>query len=289
MEHQTINAYGNEYKLDEYGFDWLLHHEFAHEWFGNQLTNDDWDGMWLHEGFGAYMQPLYTQWLSGDMAYHARLFNTRKGGLRNRVPIVSGRTQCEHIAYHPDFGPGSDIYSKGSLVLHTLRYLIGDDAFFEATRRLVYGRPDPKPGNFVPRTANTRDFQRAVNEAAGGDYAWFFDVYFYDAALPELVVERDGLGLSIGWKAPGGKPFPMPVEVSFNGETRKLDLSQGPAHVAASRDDVVIVDPRSKLLRVLPELDAWRATQEPRKARRQRPVDPADPCLATAASTPTAP
>jgi aminopeptidase N len=59
MEHQTINAYGNEYKKDVYGFDWLLQHEFAHEWFGNQLTNLDNDDMWLHEGFGTYMQPLY--------------------------------------------------------------------------------------------------------------------------------------------------------------------------------------------------------------------------------------
>ena len=45
MEHQTINAYGNEYKKSEYGYDWLLQHEFAHEWFGNQLTNKDWDDM----------------------------------------------------------------------------------------------------------------------------------------------------------------------------------------------------------------------------------------------------
>ena len=63
MEHQTINAYGNDYKPAPEGFDWLLQHEFSHEWFGNQLTNADWDDMWLHEGFGSYMQPLYAQWL----------------------------------------------------------------------------------------------------------------------------------------------------------------------------------------------------------------------------------
>jgi aminopeptidase N len=282
MEHQTINAYGNEYKLDEYGFDWLLHHELAHEWFGNQLTNDDWDHLWLHEGFGGYMQPLYTQWLHGDMAYHARLYNTLKQGLRNRVPIVSGRTQCEHIAYNPQYGPASDIYAKGSLVLHTLRSLIGDKAFFEATRRLVYGTPDPKPGNFRPRLANTRDFQKAVNESTGKDYAWFFDVYFYEAALPELLVDRDGMGLLIGWKAPAGRPFPLPVEVSVDGELRIVDLSNGPARVEATRDAVVVIDPSSKILRAQPYLDDWRATQEPRRARRQRPIDPNDRCLATA-------
>ncbi|WP_242007631.1 M1 family metallopeptidase, partial [Luteimonas cucumeris] len=61
MEHQSINAYGNEYAKDEFGYDELLQHEFAHEWFGNQLTNTSWDDMWLHEGYGSYMQPLYLQ------------------------------------------------------------------------------------------------------------------------------------------------------------------------------------------------------------------------------------
>lgn len=279
MEHQTINAYGNEYKLDEYGFDWLLHHEFAHEWFGNQLTNSDWDDMWLQEGFGAYMQPLYTQWLHGDMAYHARLFAQRKG-LRNRFPLVSGKTQCEHVVYLPDHGPGGDIYAKGSLVLHSLRDLLGDRAFFEAIRRLVYGRPDPKPGDFRPVTASTRDFQRAVKEATGADYAWFFDVYIFQAELPELIVERDDAGLDLSWKVANGRPFPMPVEVALNGSVKVLDLSAGRARVAAGRDDVVVVDPASKVLRALPHLDAWQATQEPRKPRRQRPIEPNDPCLA---------
>jgi aminopeptidase N len=66
MEHQTINAYGNKYVKTPYGYDDLLQHEFAHEWFGNQLTNGDWDDMWLHEGLGSYMQPLYMQYLHGD-------------------------------------------------------------------------------------------------------------------------------------------------------------------------------------------------------------------------------
>lgn len=280
MEHQTVNAYGNEYKRDEYGFDWLLQHEFAHEWFGNQLTNSDWDDMWLHEGFGAYMQPLYTQWLHGDMAYLARLFEQRKS-VRNTFPIVSGRTQCEHIVYHPEHGPGGDIYVKGSLVLHALRSLIGDAVFFDATRRLVYGTPTPKPGEFKPRTASTPDFIADVNAAASRDLQWFFDVYLYQAALPDLVESRDDQGLTLRWKVPGEKPFPMPVEVRVNGVVQTLDLTSGSARIAATRDDVVIVDPASKLLRAAPHLDAWQQSQTAKKPRRVTPVDAADPCLPT--------
>jgi aminopeptidase N len=90
MEHQTINAYGNKYAKTAYGYDELLQHEFAHEWFGNQLTNADWDDMWLHEGLGSYMQPLYMQYLRGDQEYFASLMQQR-AAVRNKAPIVSGK------------------------------------------------------------------------------------------------------------------------------------------------------------------------------------------------------
>ena len=189
MEHQTINAYGNDYRKSEAGYDWLLQHEFAHEWFGNQLTNVDWDDMWLHEGFGTYMQPLYLQWLRGDMEYMAALMRMRST-LMNRHPIVSGRSMEEGDVYDAERGPGNDIYYKGALMLHTLRALIGDDAFFRATREIVYGTDTPKPGAFKPRYATTSDFVAIVNRITGKDMGWFFDVYLRSAQLPELVVAR---------------------------------------------------------------------------------------------------
>ncbi|MFX8195632.1 M1 family aminopeptidase, partial [Acinetobacter baumannii] len=69
MEHQTINAYGNDYAKAPEGFDWLFQHEFAHEYFGNQLTAANWDDYWLHEGYGTYMQPLYGRWREGEARY----------------------------------------------------------------------------------------------------------------------------------------------------------------------------------------------------------------------------
>lgn len=85
MEHQTNNAYGNGYKLDGKGYDWLLQHELAHEWLGNQLTNADWDDMWLHEGFGTYMQcRSAARWLNGERAMQAE--PDHAGSLANRFP-----------------------------------------------------------------------------------------------------------------------------------------------------------------------------------------------------------
>ena len=61
MEHQTINGYGEQYKRGKHGFDQLLHHELAHEWFGNVMTHARPEDSWLHEGYAAYMQSVYAE------------------------------------------------------------------------------------------------------------------------------------------------------------------------------------------------------------------------------------
>ena len=256
MEHQTINAYGNEYKLSEYGYDWLLQHEFAHEWFGNQLTNVNWDDMWLHEGFGSYMQPLYGQYLRGDAAYYAQLHGQRTS-LANKYPVVSGKPMLEEAVYDKEHGPGNDIYAKGSVMLHSLRELIGDEAFFAATRRLVYGTDQPRPGNFAPRYTSTGDIIDIVNDVTGKDYRWFFDVYLYSAALPELVATRDAEGLALRWKTAGDKPFPMPVDVrvgGVDGDVVTVAMTGGTGHVDLPDDAVYTLDPHSRVLRALPHI-----------------------------------
>lgn len=247
MEHQTINAYGNEYKKDEFGFDWLLQHEFAHEYFGNQVTNDNWDHMWIHEGLGSYMQPLFAQYLSGDVAYMTYLNNQRKG-LINTHPIVSNKLMEVEQVYERGVGPALDIYYKGSWIMHTLRNLIGDDAFFSAVRELVYGTDQPKPGNFTTIYRNTQDFIEIVNRRTGKDFSWFFDVYLYQPKLPKLVETRTEDTVTFSWNSPQNLPFPMPLEVSVNGEVQVLDITS-PNTITVTPFDVVIADPNSKVLR----------------------------------------
>jgi len=265
MEHQTLNAYGNRYRKNGYGYDSLLQHEFAHEWFGNQLTNADWDDMWLHESFGTYMQPLYSQYLNGDMDYFSWLHELRLK-LRNRHPIVSGSSRAEEQVYSETEGPGQDIYNKGALMLHTLRQLIGDQAFFDSIRRLVYGRPDPRPGNFGPRYATTNDYIAIVDQVTGCDLRWFFDVYLRDAALPALETRRDGDVLKLHWKVPHDRPFPMPVEVQVGNTVHTLPMRDGNGQLQVPAGSLLIVDPRSKLLRELPHVAAYQQWMKQQRA-----------------------
>ena len=253
MEHQTINAYGNDYKKADSGYDWLLQHEFAHEWFGNQLTHRDWDDFWLHEGFGSYMQPLYAQWLRGDMEYMAALMKQR-AALVNKYPVISGRGLPENEIYKAGQGPGNDTYYKGSLMLHTLRGLIGDEAFFRATRELVYGTANPRPGNFKPRHASTSDFIAIVNRITGKDYRWFFDGYLRSAALPELLAVRDAGGLALRWKTAGDTAFPLPVQVRVGDKVIDVAMADGRGRVDLPPGASYTLDPHSRVLRELPHI-----------------------------------
>jgi aminopeptidase N len=249
MEHQTVNAYGNNYRKDDTGFDWLFQHELAHEWFGNQMTAANWDDFWLHEGYGQYMQPLYGQWREGEARY-AAMMATQRQRVFNRQPLVSGKVRTSEEVYQDGAGgPGQDIYFKGAWVLHTLRYLIGDTAFFDATRRLVYGRPDPKPGNFQPRFASTPEFERLMNQAAGRDLTWFFDIYLREAALPELIQTRDGNRVTFSWKTPRGLPFPLPLDVTVNGDTRRLVMADGSETIEIPAGAHIVPDPMARILR----------------------------------------
>jgi aminopeptidase N len=249
MEHQTINAYGNGYVKTAYGYDDLLQHEFAHEWFGNQLTNADWDDMWLHEGLGSYMQPLYMQSLRGDQEYFAALLQQR-AAIRNKAPIVSGKPRREEDVYVIERGgPGQDIYNKGSLVMHTLRGLIGDDAFFRTVREAVYGTADPRPGNFAPRYGTTPEFMAIARRVSGRDLDWFFQAYLYQAALPDLQATRSGDTLQLAWKLEKNTPFPMPVEVRVGQRVVSLPMTDGRGSVAIGKGESWTLDPHSKVLR----------------------------------------
>ncbi len=269
LENQTLIGYSNNYPKTPYGWDWLMNHEFSHEWFANQLSNANYDDLWLHEGLGSYAQPLLAEFYGGEIDYMAQL-KSQRAGIRNEQPLVSGQERPEKAVYADPTGPRGDIYTKGSWVAHTLRKLIGDDAFFTSIRTLVYGRPDPRPGNFTPQFGTTPGFLKIVNGVTGKDYKWFFDVYLYHAALPKLVATRANGMLRVHWQTPDDLPFPMPLEVKIDGRTVTLPMADGTGEAPASEWSAVTIDPNSKILMQSDAIDkyqAWQAAQPPARPR----------------------
>ncbi len=243
MEHQTMLAYGNGFNDEQY--DWLHNHELAHEWWANLVTCRDWKDMWLHEGFGTYMQPLYRERRFGRAAYDSEVWKHR---LMNRSPIAPRDSKDSHQIY---FGPGgsNDLYYKGSQVLHTLRWLLGDDKFFTALRRFCYPTKEAEKatdGSQV-RFVDTDDFVALCSEIAGSDATWFFDVYVREASLPRLEQQvKDGV-LHLRWQTPKDLPFSLPVPVVMKGQEHRVPMPGGKGELQVGDADF-LVDANRRLL-----------------------------------------
>jgi aminopeptidase N len=247
MEHQTIIAYGANFSRTamsggDMGFDSLHHHELSHEWWGNLVTNFNWNDMWLHEGFGTYMQPLYIEYLSGREAYLAQFAHGHR--FQNAIPVAPREILSSSGIY------STDIYYKGSWVLHTLRYLIGEEPFFTALRRMAYPTPEMESvtDGSQTRFATTDDFVRLVNQISGRDLSWFFEAYIRRAPLPSLRMTRSGTRVELAWSA-SGLPFPMPIDVWVDGEARRVEMPDGRALLTVPEIAEVLIDPTNLVLR----------------------------------------
>ena len=241
MEHQTIVAYGADFEDNKFGFDSLLLHETAHEWWGNKITAADWGDFWIHEGFGTYAEAIYVNDTLGVEKYLEYMRRPRKH-LGNKQPIVQGRDLTAGAAYI------GDIYGKGALVLHTLRYLAGDDAFFRIVHRFATDE------RYAYRLVATTDFEALVAEELGHPIPWFWKQYLYTAALPRWHEERvagdNGREtVTLSWDDPG---FEMPLPVVVAGETRRLEMPGGKGSVEVATGAAVEVDPQGWVLAEAP-------------------------------------
>jgi aminopeptidase N len=123
----------------------------------------------------------------------------------------------------------------------------------------VYGRPDPRPGNFATRNATTDEFLAILEDESGRELDWFFRGYLYNAALPDLRQTRDGDRLRLEWVTGDGEPFPMPVEVEVDGRRALVGMAGGRGEIAAPAGAHVLIDPENKVLRRLEFIEVWKS------------------------------
>lgn len=253
MEHQSITAYGNEFKYDKNGFDWLMFHELGHEWWANLVTARDWNDFWIHEGFQSFMDSLWAEKKNGREQFVKSLPNRIKN--TNNIKALApreARTTTEMYFIPPDYvRSDGDVYGKGALVLNSLRGLLGDEVFFKVLRRMAYA--DPKMEKVTSgkqiRLVTTDDFLRIAEKVSGKDLDWFFEVYVRQPALPKLIEEKSGNQLNLRWETPGNLPFPMPVEVKINNEVKRVEMNGARGTLALSQGAACEIDPNGWLLK----------------------------------------
>ena len=224
--------------------DSLVVHELGHQWWGDLVTCQDWSQGWLNEGWATYTETLWFHHARGrdegeyHLWEHLQLYLAEEGG-RYRRPIVSYRFK------NPIDMFDRHLYEKGALVLHTLRTLLGEEAFWSAARLYLQ-----RHGN---GTAHTRHLQRAFEEVSGKQLDRFFAQYVLGAAHPCLKVElgwSDGqVRVSVKQTQEGDEVasvFVVPLIVSFGSERHSLTLdARERTFVLPCRDapTVVVIDP----------------------------------------------
>jgi aminopeptidase N len=190
MENATAIFYDQKlYRTKTLG-DQLVAHETAHQWFGDAVTPREWPHLWLSEGFATYLAALWQGHADGDSAFRATMKKAADEVLSSTAserPVVDTAQQDLMALLN------SNSYQKGGWVLHQLRGLIGDSAFYTGLRR-YYTR-------YKDSTAVSSDFAKVMSQAAGKDLDWYFRQSLTQPGYPILDVR---------WKH-GGKKLTLDI------------------------------------------------------------------------------
>jgi len=242
----------------------LISHELAHQWFGDLLTCRDWSHGWLNESFATYLEMLWDEeHLGVDMYRQGAIENTELYlEERYRRPIVT------NVFNEPIDLFDRHLYEKGSVVLHMLRGVLGDDQFFRSIQRYVRDNQE--------RSVITQDLASAIAAETGRNLDWFFDQWVYKPGHPAFKVSwswdeasrlatvnvkqtqktDDGTPifrapLAIDFRKGRAKPAVFPVEITRADHTFVFALP--------SKPDLCRFDPYN---RVLKEIDFEKSVGE---------------------------
>jgi aminopeptidase N len=232
----------------------LISHELAHQWFGDFVTCRDWSEAWLNEGFATFMEHVWREKLLGQDEYDYGL----KGDLDAYLGEAHGRYRRPIVC--SDYDAPLDLfdrhlYEKGALVLHMLRAELGSAVFWKGIKQYLV--------RHARSVVETRDLQRALEEASGRSLGRFFEQWVHKPGHPELEVvvtwEKGVLALAVKQQqaATDGVPnaFDLPLHVDIadaRGVRReKLKLTQRTEVFAvpcAQRPSHVVIDPEMRIL-----------------------------------------
>ncbi len=252
MEHASEIFYGERSVGNRPAFS-LVAHETAHQWFGDSVTEKDWDDVWLSEGFATYFALLCTEHYDGRDAFVTGLKRSRDG-------VFAAEKKDPGVAVvHENLSDMSKVlnqivYQKGGWTLHMLRGLIGTDKFWAGIRD-YYAR-------YRDSNASTSDFRKVMEQDSGVDLGWFFHQWLnrpgspvveggwhYDAASKRITIE-------LSQTQPGDAyRLPLDLGISTAGtpqtQIERIEMTQKQQRfeIAAQKEpDSVTLDPNTWVL-----------------------------------------
>ena len=211
MENATTIFYGEKGVASGRG---PVVHEIAHQWFGNSVTERDWDDVWLSEGFATYFALLYTEHFEGRDAFVRDLERSRTTILETEkklpgTPVVHRNLSDMKLLLN------QLVYQKGGWILHMLRDAVGQDAFWAGIRE-YYRR-------YRDRNASTDDLRQVFEQVSGKPLQAFFTQWLSRPGTPRLEgnwrydAARKAVEITVT-QTQSGEPFTFPLDVAVRGE-----------------------------------------------------------------------
>jgi aminopeptidase N len=196
-------------------------HEIAHQWFGNAVTEYDWDDVWLSEGFATYFTLLFIEHQYGRDAFLSGLEKSKK-----TVDAFYEKNPDYRIV-HDNLSDMSQVttiqtYQKGSWILHMLRGVVGTEVFWKGIRSYY--------AKYKDLNATTEDFRREMEEASGMDLEVFFDQWLYGPGTLQLNgtwqfdAKNKAVKVRLDQVQKDGSLFKMPLEIGIYGTSDKQQV-----------------------------------------------------------------
>jgi aminopeptidase N len=215
MEHQTMSFMGSF----SYG---LQAHELAHQWFGDKVTCGSWEDIWLNEGFATYLTGLTSEFLGTSSEW----YDWKLSQINSIVSVPYGSVWVDDTTSVGRIFSSRLSYSKGAYLLHMLRWKLGDEDFFQATRNYL---DDP---DLAFSYARTIDLKAHLESQSGQDLTEYFEGWFYGQGYPSYDVEwyfsNNSLNLQIEQSTSHSSvdffEMPLPIYVTGQGQDSIIRL-----------------------------------------------------------------
>jgi hypothetical protein len=169
MEHTTVSFMQNFSRG-------LIAHEMAHQWFGDKITCGTWKDIWLNEGFATYLASIIIENFDGPAA-----FVTEKANMIGNITSSAGGalylTDAEALSVNRIFDYRLT-YNKAAMVLHMLRFKLGDTVFFQGLRNYL------ADSNLAFKYAVTTDLKAHLETVYGSSLTEFFNDWVYNQGYP---------------------------------------------------------------------------------------------------------
>jgi hypothetical protein len=201
----------------------LLANTIAHQWWGTSISPASRDDWWLEDGFARYSEARYIESAAGAAGLQEAVKDMSVGALSYDTVPLSSAGKLD--PFSPEFQ--SLVTDKGAMVLHMLRWVIGDHKFDQAMRDFASQYPG--------KTATVDDFRNLVEKDYGDKLTWFFSQWLDSTGAPEFKTQYSvyRLGNNKGFRVVGRISqdldlFRMPVELKIDTdgktETKRVDV-----------------------------------------------------------------